>query len=153
MTDQPIVAAHAQKITNHYVINYPAHEPRKNDPHYADFREWKRRQKADGKWRCAWAALINDDTDCDLSTPLEAHHSHIEIALLNAIDFDRLEHVYPGISDRAKAGAWIDSDANLTLLCAKHHRGQGHGVHHLSASDYAGAPFLTDGTFADPDKP
>lgn len=142
--------AHDQKVTNRYLISYPAHEPRESDPHYADFHEWKRRQKAEGKWRCAWAVLVDDDSDCDLTKPLEAHHGHIEFALLNAISYRRLEHVYPGISTPGQAGAWLESDANLMLLCAKHHRGAGHGVHHLSAADYEASHYVT-GVFQDPE--
>lgn len=134
--------AHRQKVTNHYVIAYPAHAPRKDDPHYADFQAWKRQQRRLGRYRCAWAALVDDDSDCDLKHPLEAHHGHIEFAMLNGVSFKRLEHVYPGISDPAKVGAWIDSDANLMLLCAKHHRGAGTGVHHLSAADYEASHYV-----------
>lgn len=148
MTD--VTPAHDQKITNRYLMHVPPHEPRESDPHYADFHEWKRRQKAAGKWRCGWAVLVDDDTDCDLTLPLEAHHSHIEFALQNGISFERLEHAFPGISDPAQVGAWIESDANLILLCAKHHRALGHGVHHLSSSDYEGSHFV-EGVFEDPE--
>ena len=138
--------AHDQKVTNHYLIHYPEHPPRADDPHYRDFEEWKRRQKAAGKWRCAWAARVDDDSQCDLTRPLEAHHSHIEFALQNGVDFAHLEHVFPGISDPTQVGAWIESDANLVLLCAKHHRAAGAGVHHLSASDFEASAFV-EGVF------
>jgi hypothetical protein len=148
MTGTP---AHEQNVTNRYTISYPAHEPRASDPHYKDFRAWKKRQRAEGRWRCGWAVLVDDDTDCDLSTPLEAHHSHIEFALANAVDLARLEHVYPGVSDPAQVGEWIEGDSNLVLLCAKHHRGAGTGVHHLSASDYEASHFVVN-VFRDPAK-
>lgn len=136
------VPAHVQQVTNHYAVAYPEHGPREADPHYKDFHAWKAKQKADGKWRCAWAVLVDDDSDCDLTHPLEAHHGHIEFAMLNGIDFARLEQVYPGISDPDKAGAWIESDANLMLLCVRHHRGTGTGVHHLSAADYEASHYV-----------
>lgn len=139
------VPAHQQTFTNTYTVAYPEHEPRADDPHHADFMEWKRRQKAAGKWRCAWAARIDDDAECDLTKPLEAHHSHLELALLNAVDFAHLEHVFPGISDPTKAGAWIDSDLNLTLYCAKHHRALEAGIHKLDSAMYESSYFLKAG--------
>lgn len=139
---EPVVAAHVQAVTNHYLIQYPEHGPRESDPHYADFHAWKKRQREQGKWRCAWAVTIDDDSDCDLSKPLEAHHGHIEFALLNAVDFARLEKAFPGISDPTQVGAWIESDANLMLLCVKHHRGMGTGVHHLAAADYEASHYV-----------
>lgn len=141
-----VTAAHEQAVTNRYVISYPNHEPREKDPHYADFHAWKAAQKAAGKWRCAWAVMVADDSECDLTHPLEAHHSHVEFALANAVDLKHLEHVYPGISDPDQVGAWIESDANLVLLCARHHRAADAGVHHLSASDYEASRFLATGT-------
>lgn len=141
-----VVAAHRQIVTNRYLIAYPDHQPRKNDPHKVDFDAWKRRQRKLGKWRCAWAAEVDDDSECDLSKPLEAHHSHLELALLNSVSYKRLEHFFPGISDPVKAGAWIDGDLNLILYCARHHRSLDGGVHHLDAAIWESAKILKPGT-------
>lgn len=140
------VAAHDQTVTNRYLVAYDAHEPRANDPHKRDFDEWKRRQKATGKWRCAWAVEVDDDTGCDQSLPLEAHHSHLELALKNNVSWEHLEHLYPGISDADKVGAWIDSDQNLILYCAFHHRAVAGGVHHLDAAMWEASKLLAPGT-------
>lgn len=150
MTDE--VAAHKQAVTNRYVVNYPEHEPRANDPHKVDFDAWKRRQKADGKWRCAWAAELDDDSECDLTKPLEAHHSHLELALLNGVDFAHLEHLFPGISDPDQVGAWIDGDSNLILYCCRHHRALEAGVHHLDAAMWEAAKVIKAGTLLAPPK-
>lgn len=139
------VPAHDQTVTNRYLVGYPQHEPRADDPHHADFEAWKRKQKAEGKWRCAWAARIDDDSECDTEHPLEAHHSHLELALLNGVDFAHLEYLFPGISDPDKAGAWIDSDQNLVLYCAKHHRALEAGVHHLDAAMWESSYLLKSG--------
>lgn len=143
MTDVP---AHDQKFTHSCVVSYPAHEPRQDDPHYVDFEAWKRLQKANGKYRCAWAAKTGDDSECDSAAPLEAHHAHIEFALANAVDFAHLEHQFPGISDPSQVGAWIDSDPNLVLYCRKHHRGMGAGVHDLDSAMFEASHFVKDGT-------
>lgn len=136
------VPAHDQKTTHTYVVHFPAHEPREDDPHAADFREYKRRRKEDGTYHCDFAVQHRDGdfTECDLTKPLEAHHTHVEFALQNGVDIALLEADFEGISQH-DIGAWIDSDANLTLLCVFHHRGHG-GVHVASAADFEGEKYV-----------
>lgn len=131
-----LVPAHSQAFTKHYVVHYPAHEPRESDPHKRDFLEWKKRRKESGTYHCDFAVdhRNGDFSECDLSRPLEAHHKVIEFAMTNEVDISLLEKDYPGIS-KEELGAWIDGDSNLTLLCVFHHRGPG-GVHNASYSDY-----------------
>ena len=141
--------AHAQAVSNRYVVMYPAHPPREGDPHYRDFHAYHERTKHDPDvYRCAFAAEIGDFTECDTEHPLELHHAHIEFALQGAVDLKHLEHIYPGVSDPDEVGAWIESAPNLVWLCAFHHRAQSGGVHHLSASDYEASKFLRAGTIA-----
>lgn len=144
------VAAHAQRVTRSYVVAYPDHEPREGDPHYVDFRAWKDARRGTPAWRCAWAVQAGDDGQCDAEAPLEAHHAHIEFALLNAVSFAALEHAYPGISDPAAVGAWIESDANLVLLCRRHHVGLGAGVHDLDSAMFEASHYLRPGTVSAP---
>jgi hypothetical protein len=135
------VPAHVQTVTHDYTVHYPAHEPRTNDPHHADFEEWKRRRRVAGTYDCDFALKYRPDfSECDLTKPLEAHHSVIEFALQNGVDIKLLEQFYPGVSQEG-IGAWIDSDQNLTLLCTWHHRGHG-GVHLVSASDWVAYKFV-----------
>jgi hypothetical protein len=131
-----VTPEHDQKTTHSYVVHYPAHEPRADDPHHIDFESWKRRRKETDTYYCDFAhEYRRDDTsECDLDHPLEAHHSNIELALLNEIDFDLLADDYPGINVDT-VGTWIDGDQNLTLLCRNHHRGP-MGVHTASFSDF-----------------
>ncbi len=143
---QAVTAAHDQRFVNAYIVAYHAHEPRADDPHAIDFEEWKRRQRAAGKWRCGWAARIDDDSQCSLDKPLEGHHAEIELALLNNVSFAALEHAFPGISDPTQVGAWIDSDPNLILYCEKHHRAAGAGVHVVDSAMYESSHFLLAGT-------
>lgn len=136
------VAAHIQKMTRHYSVRVPEHGPRGHDPHKADFDEYKRRRKTGGTWYCDFAQQYRhgDSTECDLTHPLECHHSVIEYAMQNGVDLTLLEQFYPGVST-AGVGAWIDSADNLTLLCRWHHRGHG-GVHIVSASDWEAYKFV-----------
>lgn len=137
-----IVPAHSQKVTHSYIIAYPAHAPRAEDPHKHDFEEWKRRRRDSNTYYCDFAKMhrAGDTSECDLESPLEAHHKIIELATLNEVDLELLDADYPGIS-LDQIGAWIDSDSNLILLCVNHHRGP-MGVHVASASDYGSSYYI-----------
>lgn len=136
------VAAHEQRMTHGYVVRFPEHPARTSDPHYIDFEHLRATWQADpAKWRCAVGAARNDFSECDSEHPLELHHSHVEFALQNGIDLKWLEAAYPGISDPTQLGAWVESAANLMVLCRFHHRGDG-GAHVASASDYEAERFV-----------
>lgn len=125
--------AHDQKISHSYVVHYPEHSPREDDPHYRDFNEYRRRTKATAK--CVHALHTGDDSECDHEHPLELHHCHVEFALQNGVDLKWLERDYPGVSNPDEVGAWVESAVNLEWRCRWHHRGSG-GVHVATASDY-----------------
>jgi hypothetical protein len=131
-----IVPAHDQKVSHSYIITFPAHAPRDEDPHKADFEEWKRRRRENNTYYCDFAHdhRGGDANECDMDNPLEAHHNKVELAMMNEIDFSLLDGDFPGINADT-VGAWIDSDRNLTLLCRNHHRGAG-GIHDASYSDF-----------------
>jgi len=130
--------AHEQGAHHRYIMHYPEHGPREDDPHYKDFEHYRRHTVNSAI--CAFADEVDDDSDCD--GPLELHHAHIEFALTNGVDFARLEHVYPGISNPDDVGAWVESVTNFQWLCRWHHRGHG-GVHCAAAADYEASKFVT----------
>lgn len=140
------VPAHTQDVTHRYQISYPEHEPRAHDPWHRDFVAWKRQRRAAGTYYCDFAHEHRggDTSECDLTKPLEAHHKHIEFALKNGLlvpaNYALFEAVFPGIT-QDRIGAWIDSDANLELLCVFHHRGNG-GKHVVSVSDFEAQLFI-----------
>ncbi len=136
------VPAHSQAITHHYMMHYPEHPARTNDPHYKDFEALRAQLKANpNTWQCAIGAHRNDFSECDSAHPLELHHAHVEFALQNGIDLAWLEKDYSGISDPTMVGAWVESANNLIVLCQFHHRGTG-GVHVASASDYEASHYV-----------
>lgn len=132
-----MTAAHDQAETRHYLMHFPEHPPRTEDPHYKDFEEYRRRTHATAQ--CAFAAETGDDSECHGG--LELHHTHVEFSLQNGVDLKRLEHLYPGISDPAEVGAWIETGANFEWLCAWHHRGHG-GKHSAAAADYEASKWV-----------
>jgi hypothetical protein len=131
------VAKHDQPTTHHYLLHYPEHPARADDPHYVDFEAYRRRTVATAK--CALGLHREDYSEC--SGGLELHHAHVEFALQNGVDLSWLEKDYPGISDPATVGAWVESADNLMWLCEFHHRGHG-GVHVSSASDYEAEKYI-----------
>ncbi|MBS2531577.1 hypothetical protein KGQ20_02200 [Catenulispora sp. NF23] len=133
-----ITPAHAQAVTNHYTIHYPDHAPRESDPHYKDFEHYRATHVDTAA--CQFALDRGGDTT-ECAGGLELHHAIVEFSLANSIDLELLERDYPGISDPAKLGAWIESGKNLAFLCAKHHRGHG-GIHHASASDWVAEKYI-----------
>ena len=136
------VPAHAQKVSHSYTVTYPAHPARTSDPHYVDFEAIHRAWKADpDKWQCEVGRKRGDFSECSLDQPLELHHAHVEFSLQNGVDLKWLERDYPGISDPTQVGAWVESAANLEVLCVTHHRGHA-GAHSASASDFAAEAYV-----------
>lgn len=134
MTDVP---AHDQKVTHHYLMHYPPHPARKDDPHYTDFEHYRRSTKDTA--RCQFAVDTGDESECHGG--LELHHTHVEFSLQNGVDLSRLEHLYPGISNPDEVGAWVESAPNFQWLCAWHHRGHG-GVHTAAAADFEASKWV-----------
>jgi hypothetical protein len=131
------VAAHTQVESHRYLMHYPEHPARKNDPHYRDFNAYRKATKATAK--CAIGAHRGDFSEC--SGQLELHHAHVEFSLQNGVDLKWLEADYPGISDPDTVGAWVESGKNLEWLCEFHHRGHG-GVHVAAASDFEAEKYV-----------
>ena len=135
-----MVDAHNQPTTNRYVIHFPEHSERTDDPHYKDFNHFRQTTKATAQ--CAIGAHRNDFSECSLDVPLEVHHTHIEFALQNGVNLAWLEVDYPGVSNPDEVGAWVESVANLEWLCVFHHRAAGTGKHHAAYSDFEGEKYL-----------
>lgn len=138
MPDQ--TAAHDQKMAHNYVVHFPAHYPRPQDPHYIDFEHYRKQHEATAQ--CAFTGSADSD-QCILDKPLELHHKIIEFSLQNGVDFATLEKDYPGISNPNEVGAWVESDQNFEWLCQFHHRGHG-GVHVAAAADFTAEKYVKD---------
>jgi|SRR6185437_706580 len=139
-----ITPAHTQNVLNKYVMHYPDHPARKDDPHYKDFEHYRKTHI--GTARCAIGLHRNDFSECssgDSNKGLELHHAHVEFSLQNGVDLSWLEVDYPGISDPDSVGTWVESADNLVFLCTAHHRGAT-GVHVASASDYEAEKYVKE---------
>lgn len=147
-----VIAAHDAKQTHHYVVHYPDHTPRADDPHYIDFEHFHQQYRATARCYVGQRIGYNDcknaqgvacpPPDGEGTQPgLELHHSHVEQALINSLDLSALEVDYPGISNRDQVGAWTESGANFRWLCVFHHRGAA-GAHCASHSDWEGEQYI-----------
>ena len=63
---------------------------------------------------------------------METHHFHFEWAAQNGLDLEKVMADWPKITDREKLAEWVDSEGNMLVLCAEHHRGQHCGIHMIS---------------------
>src|SRR5690348_18311380 len=100
-----MTAAHTQSVTHAYTVRYPDHAPRKSDPHYADFRAYKKKRRANGTYYCDFAVQHRNGDVSECQGQVECHHAHIEFALQNGVDLALLEKDYPGVSEQG-VGAW-----------------------------------------------
>lgn len=63
---------------------------------------------------------------------METHHYHFEWASQNGLDLEKVTRDWPELTDRAKLAEWVDSESNMLVLCAVHHRSQHEGIHTIS---------------------
>lgn len=125
MTDTP---AHSQSQHISLLRHYPEHEPRKSDPHYAQFEQVRARLIAQGLFHC-----VVGNEDC--AGQMQLHHSSVEFAYINAIDVESLDRVLGLNLNDASFQDWVESPGNLEPLCQTHHVGI-LGVHLIPTADW-----------------
>lgn len=147
------VPAHEQPQSHHYMMHYPAHPARQDDPHYADFDYYHRKTRATARCWIGERIGFGDCRDAQFrpcpppdgggeQPGLELHHAHIEFAIQNGVSLAALEHDYPGVSDPSKIGEWVESSPdNLRWLCAWHHRGAA-GAHTAAHADWEASQYV-----------
>jgi hypothetical protein len=108
-------------------VDYPPHDPRAGDPHYALFNTYRAAHL--GSAACWYAVQIGDTSRC--RGGYELHHGVVEYAAINAVDPRLLDQQYPDAgASLAEIEAWVESSPeSLIWLCEKHHRGAGTGAH------------------------
>lgn len=106
------------------LVAYPKHEPRSAS---AIYRKTHHHLVYDLDAPC-WTCGVRHSTD----GAMETHHAHFEWASQNGLDLDKVTADWPEITDRDKLAEWVDSEGNMLVLCAEHHRGQHTGIHSIS---------------------
>lgn len=129
-----VVKEHVIKRTLHEVVITPDHVKRTESE---DFREAKKRLRADGHYQC-WV--------CGSTNNLQVHHFGIEWSLANVADWDKVkafcEEWDPYGYGRLLRNVPMNSPddvRNMLVLCQKHHTGVDHadggsgtGIHEMS---------------------
>jgi hypothetical protein len=142
--------AHDQHESHSYVVHFPAHPARKDDPHYVDFDHYHRKTRPTARCYIGERIGFGDCRDAQgapcviedgKQSGLELHHAHIEFALQNGVDLAALEVDYPGVSNRDEVGAWVETAANFRWLCVFHHRAAG-GAHTATHSDWEASQYV-----------
>lgn len=60
---------------------------------------------------------------------METHHCFFEWAAQEGLDLEKVTADWPQITNRAALAEWVDSESNMLVLCADHHRGKYTGIH------------------------
>ncbi len=151
MTENAVTPAHDQHEGHSYVVHFPEHGARPDDPHYRDFDAYHQKTRSTARCYIGQHVGFQDCRDAQgqpcvidvngQQSGLELHHTHIEFAIQNGVDLAALEEDYPGVSNPDEVGAWVESAANLHWYCVFHHRAAG-GAHTASHSDFEGSQYV-----------
>jgi hypothetical protein len=116
-----IAHEHEEKMQIQIDIFYPDHPPRTES---ALFRQTKHHLVKVLDTSC-WV--------CGSKDSREVHHFHAEWADSDGIDWYKMKVLHPNFdwSTFTEASDFIDSEYNMVVLCAKHHRHKDHGIHLL----------------------
>jgi hypothetical protein len=106
------------------LVSYPPHEPRQVSPRYAATRNHLIEIMDAPCWICGIRKSEGGK--------MEAHHTHFEWASQNGLDPEKVTADWPEVTDREKLADWVDSEGNMLVLCAAHHRGKYTGIHEIS---------------------
>lgn len=125
----------------------PPHEPRETTPEYARAHHFLIYTKNAPCAVCGVTrrTLGNAKRNPYHAAQLESHHYPIERSLMNACDPRRVHRDFPQVYDMATLAAFVDSPANLIVLCDYHHRSTEAGIHHLLTQDFAVMKYLRAG--------
>jgi hypothetical protein len=106
-------------------VLYPPHDPRKASAEYSRTHHHLIYVMDEPCWICG----IRRST----GGAMETHHDELEWAAANGVDLGLVTKDFPTImADREKLRDWLDSEGNMLVLCAVHHRGARTGIHTIS---------------------
>jgi len=106
------------------LVAYPPHEPRSESPTYVKTHHHLVYTMDAPCWVCGIRHSQGG--------ALETHHAHFEWASQNGLDLEKVTVDWPDLTDRQKLAEWVDSEANMLVLCAAHHRGKYTGIHEIT---------------------
>ena len=116
-----IIARHVLAATLAFRVWYPAHEQRTESTVFAATKRHLVEYQNEGCWVCG------------TRKDREVHHWWVEWAFANAVDWKRMRTLHPDFdwSKFKEPADFVDSLYNCRVLCVRHHRLQGFGIHNL----------------------
>jgi hypothetical protein len=105
-------------------VMYPPHDPRKASAEYRHVHHHLVYELDEACWICG----VRHST----GGAMETHHDHVEWAAANGIDLSLIVRDFPALTDTAALRHWLDSEGNMLVLCAAHHRGSRTGIHSIT---------------------
>jgi hypothetical protein len=131
-----VTPAHDQTQSHKYIVHFPDHLPRKEDPLYSAFRTY---HKATAKTAQCYIGQRIGFASC--AGGLELHHAHVEFSLANGISLDAIQKDFPDLLDMKAVLKWVESERNFRWLCVFHHRGHA-GTHVASHADWEAGQYV-----------
>ena len=117
-------------------IAYPDHDPRRASAEYARVHHHLVVDLDEACWICGVrnSTLGESAANWRGARQLETHHFRVEWALANAVDPAKILADFPamGAADDEHLRAWLDSEANMLVLCDVCHRHPHYGIHSIT---------------------
>ena len=125
----------------------PPHPPRTETPEYKKAHDFLINVKNMGCQVCGVTkkTLKNATKNPFKAKQIESHHYPVERSLADACDPRKVHLDFPMVYDQVTLMQFVDSPANLIVLCDVHHRGVETGIHHLVTQDFVILKYLREG--------
>ena len=149
-----LVKGHERNMSNHYIVQYPDHVPRKPTAIY------NKTHKALKGMPCFICGAHGSGAHGSGAHGIETHHFYCEKAAQNAIDwnvFGKFAKNCHNIQTGENIGnfdweevaknpdIFVDSPYNMITLCKEHHTSGHKGIHHVPFPDWILQKFSKDG--------
>lgn len=149
MSNDTSESAHAQDIPVGQGEEefYPEHPPREETPEYRATHKLLIYTLDQPCHNCGVRhSRLADPAHNKLgSKQMETHHYPVQREYIDAVDWQKVAQDFKQVIDRESLVKFVDSPANMLVLCDVCHRSKTHGIHHLLTSDWLIEKYLYDG--------
>jgi hypothetical protein len=129
MANKRIIPAHVVTRKLLESVWYPDHDPRTASAEYKRVHNHLVYELDEPCWICGIK-----QSQLPKKEYMETHHQHVEWALVNAIDPQKIIQDFPEMGDNNDQALrhWLDSEGNMLVLCEAHHRHKLVGIHSVT---------------------
>lgn len=126
---------------------YPPHPPRKDTSEYRATHKLLTHTLDQPCRDCGvrLSTLTDPTQNPHGAKQMETHHWPLQREFADALDPIKVAKEFPTVTDRKSMNMFIDSPANMLVLCDVDHRSPTRGIHHINESLEACKRFLIDG--------